>query len=74
MILAQNLHELDYHEQKEVNGGGVITVIVVTAVVTLVGNEVSKRTTGKDIVQHIGTGLEKVGGWIEEAGKALSGS
>lgn len=42
MILAQNLHELDYHEQKEVNGGGVITVIVVTAVVTLVGNEVSK--------------------------------
>ena len=74
MVLAQNLHELDYNEQKEINGGGLVVAIVVTAVVTLVGNEVSKRTTGKDIVQHIGTGLETVGGWIKDAGEALSGS
>lgn len=76
MVLAQNLHELDYNEQKEINGGGIgiVVVIVATAVVTLGGNEVSKRTTGKDIVQHIGTGLETVGGWIKDAGKALSGS
>jgi hypothetical protein len=70
-ISSSSFTNISEDEALNLNGGAVIVPFLIGVGVGLVANEVVRRTTGKNIVQHAGDGIKTVGSSIKSFGEKL---